>query len=125
MAERKRPETKAQHPQKGLPGEPESGVSINREAFESSAIHGTSTKVNGLYREIRATLRKLNCNPKGVAPLSPCEESGTHPGLLDVKRWLDSLTSDSSDLEWLCSVYNTLEQRVSPDYKKKLILSED
>ena len=118
-------------------------VTINRSAVTTIAHHGDVNMLCGLYRESRRTMIRLDLGPfdtpadNSHIPLAVTDPVGTLPSLRDIVQWLDSLyhesdsedDSDSDDdsvdeLEFLCRLYKTLDDRVPPTYKAAVIAAE-
>ncbi len=130
MADRQRPHVKAQpepttkvqqraanrvHQSTGR-----SSVTCNRHGIVELALYGPQNQVEALYRAIYAALSRLRLRTRRTKPLNKAPRGrGAWPNIHDVQVWLDSLekTKDhAEDLDFLKSLFKTVEARIPPDF---------
>lgn len=120
----------------------QANIVINRRAITSLAYFGDIFRLQSLYKEVRRSVRRLGLGPFDSPPdltapvLAVVDPYDNHPSTHDVIGWLDSLNvvsdsdsdSDSDDdsvdeLEFLTRLYATVDARINPAYKARIVAS--
>lgn len=103
-------------------------VSVNRHALVSLAMYGPTDRVELLFRNLFATVKRIGKPVVGRAFRKVPRGQGAWPNIHDVIRWLDSLDGSEEkeeEVSFLFSLFNTAKGRVRPVVIEKLEKGED
>ena len=98
-------------------------VSMNRFAVVDLAMFGPVEKVEVLFRQLHAAVKRIGKPVAGRSFRSPPRGVGAWPNLHDVMRWLDSLDASDEKAEevaFLHRLYNTAKAKVRSEVKTEL-----
>lgn len=100
-------------------------VNINRSALLGGALYDGPEKLEALYRHTTSTVKRLEMDPAkaGKPATKPPRGGGNTPNMLDVRRWLDSITddkADADDLAFALTIHATVRSRLSEEAAAKI-----
>lgn len=104
-------------------------VTVNEGGLLNGAMYDGPEKLEALYRLTTPTLKRLGYDPAqaGTARSNPPRSGGNMPGMLDVKRWLDSLEDTPAlekDIEFLLMIHATVRGRLTDSVTAKIHAAE-
>lgn len=103
----------------GVPVEAKPGIYVNKEAMVSLAQYGSPAKVFPFFLLIsKNEVIKGFDLPDELSPLPPAEEVAQIPNLLDVGRWLDSI-SNIEDAKFAAQIGKVIFDRLPESYKQR------
>jgi len=96
--------------------DPKSSISINKGAVQELALYGPQDRVEALYRETFQTTKRLGLEG-GKVFRKQARFQGGRPSIHDIIRWLNSLTTESSEEElvFLKRLHTTVRNRTHED----------
>ncbi len=122
MAERKQPETKYRNPSnKVLQSTGTASISTNKHSLVALALYGSQDKAEVLLTEVHRTIRRLSLRTGKIKSFgTPPRGHGAPPNIHDIIPWLNSLTRNSGDVEFMKRLYKTLTARVPASFVESL-----